>query len=105
MDAYHDRIPGPHGLVAEKDRNPFLSTGSQAAANGAGVPANPDWNAAPFSDGVGFLDVGYDPATGVRSSSSVMYLHPIMGDRDNLSIQCDSRALRLEVTGGRATGV
>ena len=24
MDPYHDRIPGPHGLVAEKDRNPFL---------------------------------------------------------------------------------
>src|SRR5689334_15547459 len=66
MDAYHDRIPGPHGIVAEKDRNPFLLDWIQAASVGAGVPANPDWNAAPFSDGVGFLDVGYDPATGIR---------------------------------------
>ncbi len=105
MDAYHDRIPGPHGIVAEQDRNPFLLDWIEAASAGAGVPANPDWNAAPFSDGVGFLDVGYDPATGIRSSSSVMYLHPIMGDRDNLSIQCESRALRLEVRSGRATGV
>jgi len=105
MDPYHDRIPGPHGLIAEKDRNPFLYDWIEAAAKGAGVQANPDWNAAPFSDGVGFLDVGYDPATGVRSSSSVMYLHPIMGSRANLSIQCDSRALRLQVQGGRATGV
>ncbi len=35
----------------------------------------------------------------------VMYLHPIMACRDNLSIQCESRALRLEVRNGRATGV
>lgn len=105
MDSYHDRIPGPHGIVAEQDRNPFLLDWIKAASAGAGVPANPDWNAAPFSDGAGFLDVGYDPATGVRSSSSVMYLHPIMDSRDNLSIQCESRALRLDVRNGRATGV
>ena len=29
-----------------------------AAAEAAGVQANPDWNAGPFRDGVGFLDVG-----------------------------------------------
>jgi choline dehydrogenase len=34
-----------------------------------------------------------------------MYLHPIMDTRLNLSIECDSRALRLEVKNGRATGV
>jgi choline dehydrogenase len=105
MDPYHERIPGPHGLVAEQDRNPFLFDWIEAAARATGVQANPDWSAAPFSDGVGFLDVGYDPATGIRSSSSVMYLHPIMGTRTNLSIQCESRAVRIEVRDGRARGV
>ena len=58
----------------------------------------------PFRDGAGFLDVGYDGATGVRSSSSVMYLHPILG-RPNLTLQTESRAVRLELAGKRAAAV
>ena len=70
------------------------------------MPANPDWNAAPFGDGAGFLDVGYTPATGVRSSSSVAYLHPIMGKRQNLTIMTETRALRIvaELVVGAAQG-
>ncbi len=71
----------------------------------AGRRAHPDWNAAPFRDGAGFLDVGYDPATGVRSSSSVMYLHPIMDQRANLSVQRDSWVRRIEFKDGRAVAV
>ena len=65
---------------------------------------NVDWNAAPYRDGAGFLDVGYDPATGVRSSSSVMYLHPVL-HRPNLTVQTESRVMRIETSNGRATAV
>ena len=44
------------------------------------------------------------PRHGVRSSSSVMYLHPVL-HRSNLSIQTESRAMRIETSGGRATAV
>ena len=82
MEQYYDRLldeasdrrrEGPQPAAAGLD--------PVSAAEAAGVQANPDWNAAPFHDGAGFLDVGYDPETGVRSSSSVAYLHPIMGRR------------------------
>ena len=90
MEQYYDRLQTVHQIVAEKDRNPLLLDWIPSAAEAAGVQANPDWNAAPFHDGVGFLDVGYDPETGVRSSSSVAYLHPIMGRRPNLTILTDT---------------
>ena len=78
MDGYYDRIPGPHGLVGEADRNAILYDWIESCGSALGVKKNVDWNAAPYRDGAGFLDVGYDPATGVRSSSSVMYLHPAL---------------------------
>ena len=70
-----------HQIVAEKDRNPLAAGLDPVRSRGRRRAGDPDWNAAPFHDGVGFLDVGYDPETGVRSSSSVAYLHPIMGRR------------------------
>ncbi len=105
MEECYRRIPGPHHIVPEKDRNAILYDWIKACGDGAGVDTNTDWNAGPFRDGAGFLDVGYDPATGVRSSGSVMYLHPIMGRRPNLEVQVRSRALRLELQGKRATAV
>jgi choline dehydrogenase len=105
MEPYYGRLLNPHQLVAEKDRNAILFDWVESASSAADVPANPDWNAAPFRDGAGFLDVGYTPATGVRSSSSVAYLHPIMGRRDNLKLMTETRALRVVVDRGRATGV
>jgi choline dehydrogenase len=104
IDPYYDRIPGPHGIVEPKDRNPILFDWIKACGAALGVTENVDWNAAPYRNGAGFLDVGYDPATGVRSSSSVMYLHGIM-DRPNLSIQTGSRAMRVETKAGRAVAV
>ena len=61
--------------------------------------------AAPFHDGAGFLDVGYNDATGVRSSSSVMYLHPIMGKRANLRCAPRPARIRIEFSGNRAVAV
>ncbi len=105
MEQYYDRLQTVHQIVAEKDRNPLLLDWIPSAAEAAGVQANPDWNAAPFHDGVGFLDVGYDPETGVRSSSSVAYLHPIMGRRPNLTILTDTWVRRVNLENGRAVSV
>ena len=105
MATYYDRLQTKHQIVAEKDRNPLLVDWIPSAAEAAGVQANPDWNAGPFRDGVGFLDVGYDPATGIRSSSSVAYLHPIMGSRPNLTVKLETWVRRVNLEGGRATSV
>jgi choline dehydrogenase-like flavoprotein len=105
MEPYYDRLETKHQIVAEKDRNPLLKDWIPSAAQAAGVQANPDWNAEPFRDGVGFLDVGYDPATGVRSSSSVAYLHPIMGKRPNLDIRTETWVRRVNLENGRAVSV
>src|SRR3954470_23139699 len=105
MDSYYHKLLTKHQIVAEKDRNPVLKDWIPAAAEAAGVQANPDWNAGPFRDGVGFLDVGYDPETGVRSSSSVAYLHPIMGKRPNLTVRTDTWVRRVNLENGRAAGV
>ena len=105
MEPYYRRLLNRHQLVAAKDRNAILFDWAASAASAAGVRPDPDWNAAPFRDGVGFLDIGYDPQTGIRSSSSVAYLHPILGGRTNLTLLTDTRVLRVEVAAGRATGV
>ena len=105
MEKYYERLPTKHQIVAEKDRNPLLKDWIPAAAEAAGVRANPDWNAAPFRDGAGFLDVGYDPETGIRSSSSVAYLHPIMGKRPNLTVLTDTWVRRVNLENGRAVSV
>jgi len=105
MEPYYHRLLTKHQIVAEKDQNPLLKDWIPAAAGAAGVQANPDWNAAPFPNGAGFLDVGYDPATGIRSSSSVAYLHPIMGRRPNLTIRTETWVRRVNLEHGRAVSV
>jgi choline dehydrogenase len=105
MEPYYRRLLNPHQHVAAQDRNAILYDWIASAATAARVPANPDWNAAPFSDGAGFLDIGYDPRTGIRSSSSVVYLHPIMERRQNLRILTETRALHVRIEGRRAVGV
>ena len=89
---------------ARSDQNAILHDWIKACASALGVTPNPDWNAGPYHDGAGFLDVGYDPANGVRSSSSVMYLHPIVDSRPNLTVQTRSRAMRIECHDGRSGG-
>jgi choline dehydrogenase len=105
MEQYYDRIPGPHQRVAPADQNAILHDWIDSCGSALGVDTNTDWNAGPFPDGAGFLDVGYNADTGVRSSSSVMYLHPIMGKRSNLEVRTDTRAHRIEFDGKRAAAV
>lgn len=102
---YYDRIPGPHQRVAPEDQNAILHDWIKACVSALGVTPDVDWNAGPFRDGAGFLDVGYNASNGVRSSSAVMYMHPIIGERSNLDLQTRSRAMRIECNGGRAVAV
>ena len=106
MLPYYDRVLAPIHPVAPAHRNPYLADVMTAAAAALNIPAREEWNSAPFSDGAGFLEIGYDPETGVRSSSSVAYLHPVMDGRENLEVILGHRVMRVVVDGsGRATSV
>ena len=105
MERWYDKLQNKHQIVPEQDRDPILPDWIESAVAATGVQRQPDWNAAPFRDGAGFLDVAYDPETGIRSSSSVSYLHPIMDTRENLHVICNTRVLRVNLTGDRATSV
>ncbi|HLK43570.1 MAG TPA: GMC family oxidoreductase [Thermoleophilia bacterium] len=103
---YYDRLQTPIQPVAEHQRNPYLADVVQAASAALDIPVIDDFNAGQFTDGCGFFNLGYDPHTGRRSSSSVSYLHPVMDSRPNLECLLGTRALRIDVDGaGRATGV
>ncbi|GAB7047244.1 GMC family oxidoreductase [Catenuloplanes indicus] len=90
--------------VAEADRNDLSRAFVESAAIATGVPVHDDLNAAPFADGAGFFPVGYHPATGLRSSASVAYLHPYL-DRPNLTIRTSTWAYKIEIHDHNATGV
>jgi choline dehydrogenase len=104
MVPYYQRLRNMIVPVAEKDRNRIAKDFVSAAGGALGVPEVTDFNAKPFEDGVGFFSVGYDAETGIRSSSSVAYLHPIL-DRPNLTLLLETWVEKLLVTDGRATGV
>jgi choline dehydrogenase-like flavoprotein len=91
--------------VAPEHRNPYLADVITAASAALGIPVREDWNAGGYADGAGWLPIGYTPETGVRSSSSVAYLHPIMDARPNLDVITGARALRVTVSDAAATGV
>ncbi|WP_045875946.1 GMC family oxidoreductase [Pseudofrankia sp. DC12] len=90
--------------VAPRHRNALTEAFVAASAEALGVPVVEDFNAKPFADGAGFAPVGYYPETGVRSSSSVAYLHPIL-DHPNLTLLTGTWAYDIEVDGGRAVSV
>lgn len=103
---YTERLQANVVPVAEKNRNQVAVDFLQAASTALGVPIVDDFNAAPFADGVGFFSLGYYPEDGRRSSSSVAYLHDVMGSRPNLTIAFETRALQIEFDEQRrATGV
>ena len=104
---YYDRLATNIVPVAPEHRNPYLQDVIEAASTALSIPIRDRWNVSGFADGTGFLELGYYPATGVRSSSSVDYLHPIAAARDNLELILQSRALaiRIDDTARRARAV
>jgi choline dehydrogenase-like flavoprotein len=98
--------------VAKEHRNGFLEDVITAASGELGIGVRERWNdtppGEPYPDGTGFLEIGYYPQTGIRSSASVDYLHPVMAASDqegrpNLSVLLSTRVLRIEFDGGRRT--
>jgi choline dehydrogenase-like flavoprotein len=94
IDAAWPRLATPITPVSPADRNPVVDDFLATAAAQLGVPVAADFNAAPFTAATGYFSIGYDPDTGVRSSSSVAYLHPHL-DRPNLDVLTGTRVLRL----------
>ncbi|MGD0556718.1 MAG: GMC oxidoreductase [Streptosporangiaceae bacterium] len=92
--------------VAKQHRNAYLEDAITTAGRELGIPVIDGWNATPWRDGTGFLDIGYYPDTGIRSSASVDYLHPVMDHRPNLTVLLSTRVLRIEFDAARrASGV
>ena len=106
MSTYFGRLAVSIVPVAPEHRNPYLADVIEAASAALGIGVREDWNTAGYRDGTGFVPLGYYPQTGIRSSSSVAYLHPVMGRRDNLDVLTGTRVLRVTFgEGRRATGV
>ena len=106
MSGYFGRLALNIVPVAPEHRNPYLADVIEATAAALGIPVREDWNSDGYRDGTGFVPLGYHPATGVRSSSSVAYLHPVMGARGNLDVLTRTRVLGVTFDEGpRATGV
>jgi len=91
---------GPLGVSDSRSRN-ALSAAFIEAAIEAGLPANPDFNGE-RQEGVGFFQL--TQRNGERCSAAAAYLEPIRG-RTNLHVLTESRALRVLLARGRASGV
>lgn len=105
---YFDRLRIPIHPVATADRNPFVADVVASAAAGLGLPLQERWNDGrtdTLARGAGFFEVGYDPETNVRGSSSIHYLHDVMDSRESLDVITGARAERLVVQDGRAIAV
>ncbi|MEV0671409.1 GMC oxidoreductase [Mycobacterium sp. NPDC050441] len=104
-----DRILAPVEPVADKDRNPYVSDVVDAARRALDLPARRGWNSDPdfaaTGVGAGFFEIGYTPASHLRSSTSVHYLHEAIADRDNLVVEHGQHAERLLIEDGRTVGV
>ena len=106
MSRYLGRLAVSIVPVAPGHRKPYLADVIEAASAALGIPVREDWNTAGYRDGTGFVPLGYYPQTGVRSSSSVAYLHPVMAGRGNLDVLTGTRVLRVTFDQARrATGV
>ena len=104
---YYDRLQAPITPVPAQDQNPFLADVVASASSALGLPVRSRWNDDDIVEGTGFFEIGYDPATNTRSSSSICYLHPAM-HRANLRVLLRTRALRLlgpAASAGRPPGV
>ncbi len=98
---YYERLATHIVPVAPAHRNPYLRDVIDAAATALAIPVRERWNNEPLVDGTGFLELGYYPSTGMRSSASVDYLHPIADTRMNLDLILRTRARRLVIDEAR----
>ena len=105
LHPYFERLLTPIQPVIPEHRNPYLADVTESARRALNLPDVEDWNDGELRTAAGFFSVAYDPSTGVRGSSSVWYLHPIMHERENLTVLLETVAERVIFEGTRATGV
>ncbi len=98
-DDYHG-AGGPQHVSDIHERHPICEA-FIAGAVAAGVPRNPDYNGA-VQEGVAYFQRTI--RGGRRHSAATGYLHPVRRRR-NLRVETDAQVLRIDVSGGRATGV
>jgi choline dehydrogenase-like flavoprotein len=91
---------GPLGVSNPISPLPICEAFFQAGQE-LGIPFNPDFNGA-GQDGLGYYQLTQLNAR--RSSASIGFLDPVR-ERPNLTVQLQSRALRVLVEGARAVGV
>ena len=98
-DAYHG-TGGPLAVSESRSNHPLADAFVQATEQ-AGLPQNSDFNGAE-QDGFGRYQV--TQRDGMRCSTSVAYLHPVL-ERPNVTVLTDAMALRVLLDGKRAAGV
>lgn len=91
---------GPLPLTVVRER-PALAEAFIAAAEAAGYPRNPDYNA-DSQDGFGYYQV--NQRNGRRVSAADAYLKPARR-RPNLAVRTGAHVLRLEIEGRRVSAV
>jgi len=99
-DAYHG-ADGPLHVSKASSKSPVFS-GFIAAGAAAGYRRTNDFN--------GFQQEGFGPyqltiKDGKRWSASAAYLRPIVGKRENLTLEIGARTTRILIENGRAIGV
>jgi choline dehydrogenase-like flavoprotein len=102
---YHG-ADGPLHVCKQRSPRP-LSEAFVEAARERGYPVTEDFNEGD-NEGVGLYEVTQfhdKDRNGERCSAAAAYLHPIMGQRNNLKVVTNARASRIVFNGKRAVGV
>jgi choline dehydrogenase-like flavoprotein len=97
---WHGR-DGPLNVAKSRTDNPFHQTFLQAARE-ARFPLCTDFNV-PAPEGLGIYQVSQK--NGERWSAARAYIHPHLGKRHNLLVECSARVRRILFEGKRAVGV
>jgi len=97
---WHGRT-GPLNVARLRTDNAFHLIFLQAARE-AGFPICEDFNG-PEREGLGIYQV--TQKNGERYSAARAYIHPHLGERPNLRVECLARVLRILIEGSRAVGV
>lgn len=89
----HNGTDGPVSIMSVPPKDP-VGVAVLDACEQQGIPRKPFNNGETVSHGAEFFQIN-SKVDGTRASSSVSYLHPIMGERDNLQIFTDSHVSRI----------
>ena len=102
-DAF-DRVAAHVTPIPAQHRNPYLATVIESAATALELPVRETWNDREFTEGAGYFEIGYEPQSHLRSSTSRAYLHSGASDRPNLTLVLETLVHRVVLEDSRAVG-